>query len=293
MDIRQLRYFITVIKEGQITRAAKKLNMTQPPLSQQLKLMEEELGTPLINRTGGKVQLTTAGKILYEKAEPILLQFDEIIEELKETADGLRGELSIGSIRSFALSKFPPLLVDFRNRFPLVTYKIWEGDPSSVCKLLENRDIELGIIRFPAKIDMKLEQVSLNVEPYVVCIPKQWEKNPVKTAVTIQEIKYIPLMLVHNNYKEGSYEKIVKEWKVRGYSPNIICECQDAAILLSLVAAGVGATIIPKSITSSYSTENIRIMEISDCSLQSETKLVWSHSHTLSKVAKRFIETLR
>lgn len=98
MDLRQLRYFATIVEEGQITRAAKKLHMAQP-LSQQLKALEEELSTLLIVRNGKNIELTAAGKVLYKRATNLLSQIDETIMEVKEVGEGLKGTLSIGSVK--------------------------------------------------------------------------------------------------------------------------------------------------------------------------------------------------
>jgi DNA-binding transcriptional LysR family regulator len=127
MDMRQLKYFLTIAKEGQVTRAAKLLNMEQPPLSRQLKLMEEELGVKLFDRNGKGLKLTDSGELLKQKAESLLLQFDESIREVKGMEEGVRGVLSIGSVVS-CISLLPKRIELFREKFPQLTYKISEGD---------------------------------------------------------------------------------------------------------------------------------------------------------------------
>src|SRR5690554_6327514 len=100
MDIRQLRYFVTTAREGQVTRAARTLHIEQPPLSRQLKLLEEELGVRLFDRTGRGLKLTPAGERLRQMAELLLVQMDETIREVKEIGQGLKGVLSVGSVVS-------------------------------------------------------------------------------------------------------------------------------------------------------------------------------------------------
>jgi LysR family transcriptional regulator, salicylic acid-responsive activator of bsdBCD len=141
MDMRQLKYFLTIAQEGQITRAAKLLNMEQPPLSRQLKLMEEELGVLLFDRTGKRLKLTDAGELLKQKAELLLLQFNETIKEVKEREEGVRGVLSIGSVVS-CISLLPQRIERYRKRFPEVTFKILEGDHFYLGELLEKRTID-------------------------------------------------------------------------------------------------------------------------------------------------------
>ncbi|MBW7460295.1 LysR family transcriptional regulator, partial [Paenibacillus sepulcri] len=148
MDIRQLRYFLSIAREGQVTRAARKLNMEQPPLSRQLKLIEEELGVRLFDRSGKRLKLTEAGKLLQEKGELLLNQFEEAVREVKETGEGVRGLLSIGSVVS-CISLLPPRIQSFRDKYPQITFKILEGDHAYLGEQLEKRAIELVVARLP------------------------------------------------------------------------------------------------------------------------------------------------
>src|SRR5690625_602316 len=117
MDLRQLQYFKTVAEEGQITRAAKKLNISQPPLSQQLKLIEEELGTEILIRHNRHVELTEAGKHLYKRAVMILKQMEETKTEIREMGEGIRGLLKIGVARTCATAFLPERINAFLNRY--------------------------------------------------------------------------------------------------------------------------------------------------------------------------------
>src|SRR5690625_560482 len=117
MDIRQLRYFLAIAKEGQITRAAKTLNMEQPPLSRQLKLMEQELGVTLFERTGRELKLTEEGRVLQKKAKSIIHQLNDAMTEIQEINQGVRGTLSIGSVFS-CVSLLPEKIKHFREMYP-------------------------------------------------------------------------------------------------------------------------------------------------------------------------------
>ncbi|WP_081834623.1 LysR family transcriptional regulator [Geomicrobium sp. JCM 19039] len=100
MEIRHVRYFVTVVQEGQITTAAQKLNMAQPPLSQQIRRLEKELGTQLLVRVGKKFLPTEAGELLYERGIELLKEFDDVVDIVKDTGEGLRGTLQIGCVKS-------------------------------------------------------------------------------------------------------------------------------------------------------------------------------------------------
>ncbi|WP_026677598.1 LysR family transcriptional regulator [Fictibacillus gelatini] len=291
MDVRQLRYFQTIAKEKQISRAAKRLHMAQPPLSQQLKTMEQELGVKLVERNGRSIELTPAGKLLYERAETLLRQFDETIREVKETGDGVKGVLSLGS----AISSFSYLLERvryFREHYPNVIFRLRESDTFRLVQSLENREIELAIVQLPLDLD-DFYYICLPTEPFVFVMPKKWATNPAQMSISMQEIAEYPLLLMRRLQGKGMNDVIIEEFKRHGYTPNIACECPDAAMLLWLVSAGVGATILPKSALLTLPTPELKIMDIDDSPLQSELAVIWLKDRYLSKSAMHFIDTFR
>lgn len=292
MDIRQLKYFVTIVQEGQITRAAKKLNMAQPPLSQQLLQMEDELGVVLLERNGRNINLTEAGKSLYTRAQEILDLLDTTVTEIKETGEGLRGTLSIGTLRSYAYLSLSNQLYDFHRLYPKLTYKVLEGDPSQLINYLQDRRIEFAITRAPIPSDLNFHSTLLHKEKYLFIVPKQWEQYQSRTTITMKEIENIPMLLNHRSSGVGSFEAITNECLKHGFHPNIICECQDFTVLFSLLSSGLGATIQPKS-TSLLFQQHVHIMEITDISITGEIILIWPEGRILSKAAKTFIEMLQ
>ncbi len=290
VDIRQLRYFTVIAEEGQISLAAKKLNMAQPPLSQQLQLMEEELGVKLAERkrNGKRMELTEAGRVFYEKSQRVLHLFGESIQEVKEIGEGLKGTLSIGVVPS-CVSNLPHRIQCFHEKYPMVSFKIWGGDPYEVRKHLESRKVELAIVRLP--IDTKgLSMVQLGKEPFVFVVPKVWQTFTLRKNITMKEIKDIPLLLIHRTKGEGVYERIIEECKRFAFQPNVLCKCTDVNILLSLVASGVGASILPKTAIPIFVNEDVKVLDILDSSLQAETALIWLENRYISKAARSFIE---
>lgn len=289
MDIRQLRYFVTVADEGQITRAAKKLNMAQPPLSHQLKLMEEQLETTLFFRNSRSVELTEAGSLLYQRAISILHQLEDTLIEVKEVGDGLRGQLALGTAKSCAMNYLPDKIQQFRSTYPLITFRVLDGHPHQVVKFLEERLVELAVVRFASDLHLDYEAKTLQVEPYVLFIPNQWEWDPSRVSISMKELEDIPLITVVRENRYGAYNSFIDLCHKRGIKTNIICECHDAAIIFSFVDAGMGAAVLPKSVLFANKLD-IRTIEIEDCPLYNKTMLIWDKKRPLSKVAKRFID---
>ncbi|MGE6613141.1 LysR family transcriptional regulator [Peribacillus sp. NPDC076916] len=290
MDIRQLRYFVTVANEGQITRAAKKLNMAQPPLSHQLKIIEEQLGTALFIRNSRSVELTEAGLLLYQRAVSILHQIDDTLIEVKETGDGIRGQLSIGTAKTCAMTYLPGRIQTFLSKYPLVTFRVLDGHPYQVVKFVEERLVELAVVRFVSDLHLDYGSRTLQIEPYVLFVPSKWEWDPSKTSICMKDLEDIPLVQVVRENKYGTYNAFHDTCIKQGIKTNIVCECHDSAIIFSFVAAGMGATVLPKSTLPIHQLDDVKIVEIEDCPLYNKTTLIWDKKRPLSKVAQRFME---
>ncbi|HDR4586813.1 TPA: LysR family transcriptional regulator [Bacillus cytotoxicus] len=289
MDIRQLRYFYTIAQEGQITRAAKRLHMAQPPLSQQLKLLEQELGVQLLERNGRKLELTEAGHVLFKKTKEILTHFHETITEVKEVGSGLKGTLSIGSVKS-AFSYIPDRLRSFHETYPLVTFRLQEGDSFHLAQLIKNREIELAIVRLPLEME-DFASLSLPADQFVAVMPNDKADN--RSMISMKELAKLPLMLLQRIKGFGLYEKVLENFQKHGLKPNIICDCPDAAMLLSLVRSGIGCTLLPKSTLIALPLNGIKMMDIEDSTITSDSAVIWLKNRSLSKVALHFLETFR
>lgn len=288
MDMRQLRYFIAIAEERQITRAANKLHMAQPPLSHQLKMLEDELDTLLVERNGKKLELTKAGELLYKKADILLQQLEETAKAVGETGKGLRGVLSIGCVKS-GFTQLPARIRSFREQYPLVTFQLRSGDSFHLADSLKKREIELAIIRLP--LDMNdFSYLALPSEPYVAVVPLQWTEH-MQTSIQLEELAKMPLLLLHRISGVGQYEIIVNHFKDNGYEPNIVCECPDAAMLLDLVSSEVGATVLPRSTLPASEPDGRKILDIDGPKLISESAVIWLRDRYLSKSAEYFIGT--
>ena len=144
MDIKQLTYFIAIVEEGNITRAANKLHMAQPPLSNQLKLLEDELGTKLLERGARKVSLTDAGKILYKRAKHIVEITKATIIEIEEFGKGVQGTLRLGTISSSGTALLSSRVIEFNKKYPNIKFEIHEGNTYEVLEMINSGIIEVG-----------------------------------------------------------------------------------------------------------------------------------------------------
>ncbi|GAK00759.1 LysR family transcriptional regulator [Geomicrobium sp. JCM 19055] len=291
MDTRKLRYFKTIADEKQVTKAAKKLHMAQPPLSQQLKLLENELNVSLFERHGRYLELTSAGKALYKHACKILQTIDDAVLETKAIESGKLGMLKIGVNKSCFSYMIHPIQT-LRQIYPDVQIALREGDTYSLTEQLHQREIELAIVRLPVQLE-QISSVSLPSEPYVLAIAKDWPGLTRTKQMSMKDLKDLPLLLLHRISGTGQYEKIVNECKRHGFVPNVVCECPDASLLIALAAAGTGGTIIPKSSLFAFHSDALAMIELTDIEIQADAAMIWSSDRYVSKQAEHFITIVK
>lgn len=191
LDIRQLRYFIAIVEEGTITLAAHRLHITQPPLSQQLKAMEEELGSPLVYRRGKRLEMTESGKTLYKYALQMTQLMDEAKAEVQEVGNGDKGTLSLG-VNTLSSLELPSWLAAFRAAYPHVTYKIQQNESFQLCGLVRSRKLELAIVRLPLELE-DFSVLHLQTEPYYILTSDQQLAR--KPSISLVDMKPYPLIL--------------------------------------------------------------------------------------------------
>ena len=149
MNLQQMRYFVTVARLGNVTEAAKALHIAQPPLSRQIKQLEQELGVELFDRSGRRLHLTETGHLLLHRAEEILNLTDRTMCELSSNELGQEGILSLGVVTSMGLMVLPQLIAAFKEDYPKITYRLLIGETLRVIELLEKGIIEIAIVHLP------------------------------------------------------------------------------------------------------------------------------------------------
>lgn len=288
MDIRQLKYFYTIAEEGQITLASKKLHIAQPPLSQALKKLETEIGVPLFERNGRKMELTEAGRVLYSRADTLFKHFDETIREVQETAAGVKGELSIGCVKS-SFSHIPPIIRWFNTHYPEVTFNIRDGDSYLLQELLKHREIDLALVRLPIDLE-HVNMLPLKKERYVAILNAELARTVDGDRLTLEQLSTMPLVLLRRLSGTGQYEFLLQAFKERGTSINVLAVCPDVDMLMEMVAQGVGASIVPEAALNKRNASKVYRYDIDDEQLISESAIIWLKNHYLSKTARRFLE---
>jgi len=286
MDIKQLRYFQVIAEEGQITKAAQRLHMAQPPLSHQLKLLEQELGITLVEREKRGIILTEAGHLLRNRGEQIIGLLDTTVKELKELNAGYTGTLSIGAVASSGTTFLPCRILKFHKQYPNINFQLWEGDTYRILELLNTGIIEIGIVR--AIFDSKLyHSVSLPQEPMVVAMGREWSCGEQVTQIAMEELVDKPL-LVHRSNEH----MIVECCQKNGFEPQILCRGDDVRSLLVWADAGLGLAIVAKSAVGLVPSNNLVYKEIIESSLEIRKAIIWLRNRYLSATTRNFLEMI-
>lgn len=281
MDIRQLRYFLTICEEGQITAAARRLHMAQPPLSLALKNLEDELGTILIKRGNREIVLTDAGERLKEKAIQILRLCESAKTEVLSADRESKKVLTIGVVSSSHSIFLSEALHKFHTSYPKVRFELHEGSTFEVLEWLEKGIVELGVVRtpFPHK---QYQMLELQQE-CMVCVV-QHNQNPFKTTqIKLSELENHPLIYYQR------YEQIYLELFVElGFTPNVVCLNQDARTTILWAKAGFGIGLVPKSAISLIDMEDLDCIDIQEERLHTKLVMIMMKERYLSDMASIF-----
>lgn len=286
MDIRQLKYFQAIAEEGQISKAAKRLNMAQPPLSQQLKLLESELGVLLVERGPRQIKLTDAGRLLQDRAAQIIELLNATTVELQDLNVGSRGTLSIGAVASAGTTFLPERIRKFHLKYPNITFQFWEGNTTRILELLQNGIVEIGIAR--AIYDPDLYQAhDLAAEPMIAAQKFTDTETPPLPRLKISDLSDKPLLIHRSN--ETMISEVFHKF---GLQPNILCRGDDVRSLLAWADAGIGVAIVLKSAVGLVPCNQLTYQEIAEPALSIKMAIIHCRKRQLSAVANNFLAGL-
>ncbi len=245
MELRHLRYFVTVGEELHFGRAASKLSIVQPSLSQQIQQLEQELGFPLLYRTKRSVELTDAGKVFLVEAKHVLAQVQEAKRTAQRAYRGEVGRLVVGYISSSTYDLLPTMLRVYRERYPDVEVALRELTTQEQLRALEREYIQVGLLRLPISAPMLNVEV-VRREPIVCVLP---EEHPLATQqrIAVSSLADEPFVLQSSLRGAGYYIQLMNLCLASGFSPNVIQEVTEMHTIVSLVAAGMGVSLVPLS----------------------------------------------
>jgi DNA-binding transcriptional LysR family regulator len=293
--LRHLRYFIAVAEEGHVTRAAERLGIQQPPLSQQIRAMEAEIGVPLLHRLPRGVELTEAGRVFLAEARVALAQVEHAVEAARRTARGEQGRLAVGFTSSAAFHPLIPAVVRaFRQVAPHVDLQLEESSTGELIVALQKDQLDVAFLRVPMGDTTGIRIETLLNENMLVALPAHHPLvgKRVPKSIALAALADETFILYRRPTGPGLYDTIIAACRAAGFSPRIGQEAPRMLSTLSLVAAGLGVSIIPESMRR-LDTEGIAYIPLSGAvGLVAPLHLAWRDIHP-SGATTRLIAQVR
>lgn len=283
MDFRQLHYFKEIVKQGSISKAAEVLHIAQPPLSQLLKKLENDLGTTLIHRYRQKWELTETGEILYQYANQMLMQNQDVKQRIQEIEQGIGGTVSIG-VSSACSNMLIDYVSMFRTQYPNVKMNIETGNSEELLKRLEQREIDVALLLRLGNSE-QYEMKIIKKQPTAVIIPTSWATSFSSQHVTIEQIAKFPFIMLGAMEGLSFTEDLFKAFDEHQVKPNIIIECKDIRMVVALVSRGLGLSVIPRMDYTSPLLEHTTLFELKQFDFYLEPVIVKLKDQRISKVA--------
>lgn len=290
MDIRIIKYFLMVAEEENITKAANRLKISQPPLSKQIKQLEEELGVQLFARDKNKMHLTEAGFLLKNYGQAIVELMDKTIEQIYAIKNGVSGTVSIAALESATTSFLPDWIKAFRDKYDNVMFDLWSGTTDEIMEKLSHGVSDIGIIRSPLDDD-DYEYIELVPEPWVVLMRKD---NPLANEpgeyIELSMIGQQPLLIP----ARACRLKEISEWFHKsGEKPNVIMRFNDMINCVALVKKDVAIAICPMSVKYMLSGDELVYKKITAPKVESKTMIIWLKNRYYSQATKEFIKFMK
>lgn len=249
MDLRHLRYFTAVAEEQHITRAAERIGIQQPPLSQQIKMLEVELGVQLLRRKPRGVELTAAGQVLYHDACAILDEVEAAVARVQRTARGEQGKIALGYTSSAPFHPFvPDVIRAFTENYPLVALELEESGTQEMVDALRSERLDAAFIRSPVSDAEGLSIHPLTSEEMLMALPEAHPLASTAGHISMEELSGEAMVLYRRKAAPGLYDAIISACHGAGFTPAIVQEVPRIISTLNLVAAGLGITLVPQSL---------------------------------------------
>ena len=298
MTLKQLEYFLEIARLGSVTRAAQSLNISQPPLSLQLKALETELGTPLFQRDKRRLEITPEGVLLQERARAILALLEETSNDIQSMSTEKQVTLRIGTIGSINNHLLPEVISRFSRDYPYVNFRVIEGRTDSILAHLSEGNADFGFVREPFNVNsfrsvpIRHPDLGPDQNDYFVAIAQPhfydgYYDTPSASTISLSELQGKPLV-IHRRFRE----MLLGACRKQGFSPHIICENGEIQSSLSWARAGIGIAIAPFTSAVLSTDPNLVIRKLDSLPFSPRVCLVWNQSRRLSPEALAFVNMI-
>ena len=247
MELRHLRYFLAVAEELNVTRAARRLNISQPPLTQQVRALESELGVTLLDRSGYRIRLTDAGRLFALEAGRILEEVRRAQQMARAAASGTSGRVRVGFTESASFNpRVTAALRAFRRAYPGVEVSLEEHPSTELAAALREGRIDVGFVRPPLREGRGLVFELLEREPLVAAVPRG-HRLARRKRIALGELAHETFILYPRAVRPGLTDEVVSRCEAAGFTPRVGQYAPQLSSTVNLVAASIGISIVPAS----------------------------------------------
>lgn len=288
MDTHRLHCFVTVVETGNLSKAATKLHMTQPPLSILIRKLESELKVTLFDRINNRLVLTATGQLFYRRAKELLASMQALTKELQESDNGLRGTVAVGCSTAASLFIIPKVMEQIQAQGLDINIQVLEGATPLLVEQLRQQHIDVGICRTEYKAE-DLQTMTLYSEPLLLALPTQ---HPLlkKRQIRLQDLKDERFLMHASPVGRGISDLIIESCQLSGFSPQVIYWGIETLPMLLMVGKGLGITFAPKSFAQLPLQNPLEFVEIKQPRLETRLSLITQKSRIQSAVTRRFLE---
>ncbi len=246
MELRQLRYFVAIAEAGSFSRAAERLHVSQPPLSTQIRNLEQEIGTVLLARTNRGVALTSSGQVFYEEARAVLARLDNVRGKILQADRGDVGVLTVGFVSIADYGVLPPALKSFRARFPLVEVQLHELTTDAQIRELRGSRLDLGLGLAPVE-EPDLTFRSILREELILAAPADHPAAK-DAAIDLHALSKASFIVPPRDVAPGLYDLTISRCRTAGFAPRIAQNARQMQTVIGLVSCGMGVALVPASV---------------------------------------------
>ncbi|MCO5734226.1 LysR family transcriptional regulator [Rhizobium sp. SSA_523] len=291
LEIRHLRYFVVLVEERNFARAAARLGIAQPGLSQQIMNLETILGVSLLDRSRRAVKLTVPGQLLYEEAGKIISQMESTVSALTRVGRGESGRISVGYVASAAYAGvLLQTLSSFRKNYPEVELQLLEVEMRQQLQSLEEGRLDVGYIRPPAPLPGGIALHSILREPLVIALPAH-HPQAYQAGLDLADLKSLTFITPRQPPDVGFHSNTIRACEEAGFQPSVSAVGRDFTTIVSMVALGIGVAVVPQSLRC-LQLPGVRYVALSSTTTTSDLAVAHRRAET-SPVVRAFLAHLR
>lgn len=288
MELRTLRVFVEVVRQGSFSQAAKTVFATQSTVSKAVKQLEDEIGTPLLDRIGHRNTLTSAGEVVYRRALTMLAERDDLKAELDEMRGLKRGTLRLGMPPIAGSVLFAATFAEFHSRYPGIDVRLTEHGGDRLKEILLTGEVELAGVLLP--VGDNFEWQELRDEPLMAALAADHPLAGLE-SVNLDQLRQVPFVLFESGFALNRI--VLNGCKQRGYEPEIVTRSGQVDFIIELVGAGIGVAFLPRLIAERRRNPRVRYVRLMEPGTAWHMAMIWRRNAYLSHAARIWLELAR